>query len=187
MDIILIGHPGSQHIVPASKYLTDKYLKDFNVTFLNWDGPLHDWSQFVKAHVERTEGSQVILALDDYLVSGFHRDVYDELSKELKDRTVCVKLLATTPEEHEGYPVTTQYTLWDKEFLLSLLGHTSDPWNFEINGSNIFWQFNVKAHFTQRTAIEYDPHSCLSARWKGINWNGVKPDDMEYIINNHLV
>ena len=30
MKVIIIGYPGSQHIVPASKYLTGKYLPGFD-------------------------------------------------------------------------------------------------------------------------------------------------------------
>lgn len=183
--IILVGHPGSQCIVPASKYLTGKYLSDFDVRYLNYDGEIHGWSQFVADYLKTLAVPTVIFALDDYLVSGFDRTAYDELKKKLTPDVACVKLFHTDNHEHEGYPVTTQYTLWDREFLIALLEQTRTPWDFEIRGSNIFSEFGAKSIYGV-PAIEYNTSSCLSSRWHGVRWEGVKQEDLEYIIHNKL-
>ena len=181
--IILVGYPGSQFLVPASRYLTDKYLKDFEVHWLNWVDDLKGWSTFVATYLAHLEDKNIIFALDDYLVSGFNKEVYEKLAQKCKDDIVAVKLHDTTVEEHIGYPVTTQYTIWNREFLIDLLSQTTTPWDFEIRGSNIFSRLKVKSIASPVPAIEYNTSSALSGRWKGVDWKGVKEEDLLIIQN----
>lgn len=183
--IILVGHPGSQFLVPASKYLVNKYLKDFEPHYINWTGDISGWSKFVGSYIANLKDEKVILTLDDYLVNGFHKQQYEDLKSFVKDDVVCAKLHDTNATEHADYPVTTQYTIWNREFLLDLLDLTTHPWNFEIHGSEIFKKFKVKSVFGN-PAILYNTSSALSNRWKGVDWKGVKPIDLEQILNNKL-
>ena len=89
-----------------------------------------------------------------------------------------MKLSESTWEEHQGYPVTTKYTIWNRQELIDLLSQTTTPWDFEINGSKLF-----KGKSNLATCIHYDNHSSLSGRWKGVNWNGVKEEDLKIIQN----
>src|SRR3990167_1229695 len=172
MKIILVGYPGSQPIVKASKYLTDKYLPGFDIHWLNWIGGLEGWSNFVANYLAHLDDEKVIFALDDYLISGFDEDKFKEALK----LEPCVKLCETTWGEHRGYPVTTQYTIWNRKELIDLLSKTTTPWDFEISGSNLF-----KGKSNLLTCIHYDNHSALSGRWKGVDWSGVKQEDLEII------
>ena len=178
MKVILVGHPGSQHIVPASKYLVTKYLPGFEQVWLNYDGPTKGWSNFVADYLESIEDKKVILTLDDYLVNGNYNT--EEMMNAFGMPNLCVKLCPNTPQELAEYPITTQYCLWDKEFLIKILRRTTDPWDFEINGSAIF----KKEYFGAVEVcpcIPYDVHSCLSRRWTGINFNGLKEEDVNQI------
>lgn len=179
MKCILVGYPASQKIVPASKYLVGKYLP-FKVHWLNWVGELNGWSNFVATYLAHLDCEKVVFALDDYLVSGFNQEIFDKAVKEVKLNTVAVKLCETTPEEHESYPVTTQYTIWDRQFLIDLLTETTTPWDFEIRGSQIFRNIGTKSLYGF-PAIKYDVHSCLSSRWEGVKWDGVKEEDLNII------
>lgn len=181
MDLILVGHPGSQCIVPASKYLVEKYLP-FKAHWLNWVGDIKGWSNFVGSYLAQLDCEFVIFTLDDYLVSGFNEEAYREALKKFEDKKVmCVKLHKTDLEEHRGYPVTTQYTIWRREFLIDLLCITHDPWHFEITGSDVFMGMGLKSVFLEVPAITYNTSSCLSARWRGVDLKGVNPEDMETI------
>ena len=164
--IVLVGSPRSQEIVPLSKYLVNKYLP-YEVVFLNHEGELNNWSKFVADYLETLPDEKVIFGLDDYLLCGAN---LGEL--ELADGP-CVKLCETTWDEHKEYPVTTQYTLWDKQLLISILRQTTSPWDFEVNGSKLL---PIKP--AVKTCIYYDTHSALSGRWEGINFNQVKAEDI---------
>ena len=185
IKLILIGYPGSQFIVPASRYLVQKYLP-FETHWLNYTGDTRYWSRAVKEHLETIPDKEVIFALDDYLIGGFDEKVFKKAISVLSKTVQCVKLFHTNKAEHQGYPVTTQYCLWNKEFLIDLLEYTTTPWSFELEGSEIFKQLNVRSVYGY-PAIQYNTSSCLSARWQGVDWEGVKPSDMEYILNNHLI
>ena len=180
MKIILIGYPGSQKIVPASKYLTSKYLKGFDITYLNYKGHIEEWSRYVARFLEYLTDEYVIFALDDYLVSGFNEIEYNKAITGIqsfnKNKNIwhCVKLCQSTLEEHLEYPVTTQYCIWDREYLIGLLYRVKTPWEFEIQGSEYFRNESTCAHVP---CIEYDTHSCLSSRWEGIKLDGLSQQD----------
>lgn len=184
MKLILVGYPGSQKIVPATRYLVEKYMpysKGFDVEFLNYTGPIEGWSEFVADHLSKIGDEMVIFALDDYLLSDYvHMGKYLDASLSFQDpEVVCVKLFDATPEEHDEYPVTTQYTIWRREFLVWLLRQIKTPWEFELAGSRIFEQTGKKCLMSP--CIKYPTHSCLSKTWEGIRFDGVNPEDLEHI------
>lgn len=179
MQIILVGYPGSQHIVQASNYLIRKYLPGFVPTFLNYEGRIEGWSNFCADYLENLSDEKIIFTLDDYFVSGAS---LIELKRAMKEGP-CVKLCVTTEEEHLAYPVTTQYTIWDRKLLISILRNTTTPWDFEINGGHFIGDIKPTVH----TCIYYDVHTALSARWKGIKVDGLSYEDINYIINNKLL
>lgn len=190
MKIILVGYPGSQHIVPASKYLLEKYLPGFDLHFLNYTGPKEGWSDFIKKYLEGLDDELIIFALDDYLVSDpINMADFDVAVSQFNDEKFgCIKLCETTLQEHSEYPVTTQYTIWRRKALIEILNETKDPWHFEITGSSI-WRAKMPWHAmcVSHPIIKYDVHSCLSSRWPGIKWSGIKQEDLRYIKNNQLI
>jgi hypothetical protein len=176
--IVLVGYPGSQHIVPASKYLVNKYLPGYEAIYLNYTGAIEGWSKFVADYLKGLDDEKVIFALDDYFISGADLDKL-KVAWKWGD---WVKLCETTEQEHEQYPVTTQYTIWTRELLIHILESTTTPWNFEMTGGK-YINFTPDVY----TCIYYDVHSALSNRWEGIHLDGLKHEDINYLINNKLV
>lgn len=195
MKIILIGYPGSQKIVPASKYLTSKYLPGFDITYLNYKGEIEGWSKYIVGYLEYLTDDFVIFALDDYLIASLiHMPGYRMAEKEIMEDKdlVCVKLCRSTPEEHEEYPITTQYCIWRREYLIQLMSMIQTPWQFEIHGSKLFKE--VHSHPTMegykvslRTCINYFCNSSLSARWEGVNLTGLTEEDINHMKENELI
>lgn len=183
MVIILVGYPGSQRIVPASKYLTSKYLAGFDITYLNYKGEISGWSEYLIGFLSYLEDENIIFALDDYLVAEEINMVkFLEAERLLKDDVVCVKLCESTLEEHIEYPVTTQFTIWKKEYLIWLLSQVETPWQFEINGSKIHYHTNkISLH---QPCLRYFTNSAISSRWDGIKLDGLCEDDLFYIKHN---
>lgn len=175
MKIILVGYPGSQVIVPASKYLTEKYLPGFDITYLNYTGPIHSWGAYLSAKLRAMTDSHIIFALDDYLISGpIDMEKYRGAVSEISDDVGCVKLCQSTKEEHREYPVTTQYCIWNRHYLIWLLEQVQTPWEFELHGSRIFDKRSI-----HRPCIDYFCNSSLSGRWEGINVAGLKEEDIK--------
>lgn len=185
MKIILAGYPGSQRIVPASKYLVSRYLPGFDVTYLNYSGPLDGWSKYVAGFLVYLTDDKVIFALDDYLIAApIDMEMYQCAEREIWSDVVSAKLCKSTYEEHRDYSVTTQYTIWNREYLIALLRHpnVNSPWEFELNGSKIMNRKTIL-----RTCIDYFTNSSLSARWEGVNLEGLKEEDVTYIKSNGLI
>jgi hypothetical protein len=185
MRCILIGYPGSQRIVPASKYLTDKYLHLIVTDYINYTGNINCWAAFLSGYLSSMPDTNIIFALDDYLVANYLNAVtYYSAEREMGGDVVCVKLCQSTPEEHEEYPVTTQYCIWNREYLIWLLGQVTTPWSFEIDGSR--WIKNTTAKVLHRPCIEYFANSSISKRWEGVRLDGLKDEDIKHIKENLL-
>lgn len=185
MKVILVGYPESQRIVPASSYLVHKYMPGFDIRFLNYEGEKMGWSKFCADYLRTLDDEYVIFALDDYLLcQPMQMERYSEAVDKFVENVVCVKLHRSTNQEHNEYPVTTQYTIWDRTFLISLLDQTTDPWNFEIKGSKILQASKMISVPADIPALEYFTSSCLSRRWEGIRWNGVNEEDRLHIAQN---
>lgn len=183
MKIILIGYPGSQCIVPASKYLTGKYLRDFDITYLNYTGNIAGWAHYVRTYLASIPDEVIIFALDDYLIADYvDWKNYQTALAEL-DSVDCIKLCNATAEENNEYPVTTQYTLWKKSVLIDLLHYVYTPWQFEINGSQLFTKSLKK--MLHRPCIDYFTNSSISSRWQRVKYDGLKQEDIDVITGNY--
>lgn len=186
MKVCLVGYPGSQCIVKASKYLTDKYLDwGFDIRYVNYTGEINGWATFLSGYLTAIKDKYIILSLDDYLVASFmDMEKYMAALTWISDEVVSVKLCHSTPEEHEEYPVTTQYTIWDREYLIDLLNHVHTPWQFEIDGSILFKRGNKKTLHVP--CLEYFTNSSISSRWEGIKLDGLNDEDINHIKQNLL-
>jgi hypothetical protein len=173
MKVILVGYPGSQPLVPATSYLIKKYMPGFDVRFLNYTGKTAAWSNFVADYLSSLGDQKVIFALDDYLI---RKPIDMARFEEAAKMKPCVKLCACTEIEHKEYPVTTQYTIWNRLELITLLRNTTTPWDFEINGSKLFRGTSVV-----HTCLDYDTSSALSARWPGVHLDGLAQEDVDAI------
>lgn len=180
MKAILIGYPGSQFLVPASKYLFEKYLPSVEPYFLNYAGDVNSWSGFVADFLRHVKDDIIIFGLDDYLLN--NQPSFEELESaeslfENPD-VVTAKLCQSTIQEHEQYPVTTQYAMWDRKFLIWLLDQTTTPWDFEINGSIIFRGTGKMTLLPNFPVLNYNTSSALSKRWQGVSLKGLSPADV---------
>lgn len=186
MIVILIGYPGSQSIRKASQFLVEKYLPNFDVHWLCYNGEINGWSAFLVEYLKTLEDDKIIFALDDYLLSNYiDMDIYNAALARLDDAQVaCVKLHRTSISEHLEYPVTTQYTVWKRLFLIDLLSQTTSPWDFEVKGSVVFNKTNKASLCLPEPALEYPTASALSKRWEGVRTDGNNPEDIEYLKQN---
>src|SRR5215831_16325212 len=168
--IFLIGSHRSTIIVSASKFLVSKYLPYFDVTYLCYigDAPnVYGWSSYLVSIFKEITDKFVIFSLDDYLINApiDMAVFYDALQAMQTDDSIAVtKLCECTPEEHDEYPVTTQYSIWNREYLIWILERTNSPWNFERRGSQIHSESSKKSEL--KTCIHYYCNSSLSGRWE---------------------
>jgi hypothetical protein len=101
---------------------------------------------------------------------------------EIEGDVVCAKLCECTEQENLEYPVTTQYCIWDREYLMWLLEQVNTPWEFEIHGSRIF---NKK--MIHRPCLKYFTNSSISSRWEGVRLDGLSEEDKNFITTNGYI
>lgn len=170
----MIGYPGSQKIRQGQEYLVKKYTT-FEPIYLNYQGPVEDWSKYLVGVLSMFKDKYIIFGLDDYLISHRMMPLYPVLDEGI----ACAKLCECTESENEEYPVTTQFTFWNRETLIWLLEQTTTPWDFEINGSKIFKQNNLKMQHWP--ILQYYTNSSISSRWSGIRYEGLNEEDINEI------
>lgn len=187
MKLILVGHPASQKIVKASKHLVGKYLPMFEPIYLNYEGRIENWTDYLLGFLKYFNDKHIVFSLDDYLISGeIDEAVFSAaISSFGDDNVVSVKLCQSTAKEHEEYPVTTQYTIWDREYLISLLAITTNPWDFEIRGSK--FSKSLGGEILHKPCIPYFTNSSLSSRWEGVRTDGLKEEDLKYLKDHALI
>jgi hypothetical protein len=183
MKVFLVGYPGSQIIVPASRYLTTKYLPAyFKVTYLNYKGPIKEWASSLVTFLSFLTDEKIIFALDDYLLAApIDLGKYGDAEAEVKGDVVCVKLCKCNEKDQKEYPVTTQYCIWNREYLIDLLKEVTTPWEFEIKGSKIFGKTSIV-----RECLDYFTNSSLSSRWKGVRLDGLNMEDINILVTQYL-
>lgn len=181
MKVILMGYPGSQRAAKVAKWLNAKYLSSsFEYIYLNYKGPINEWAEYVARFLSYLQDEKVIFSLDDYFVSEImDGHVFFTAERAVQGDVVCAKLCHCGPEEHTSYPVTTQYTIWNREYLIWLLNQVNTPWEFELQGSKIF---NKKVELYP--CIKYFTNSAVSGRWEGIRLDGLCDEDINYITQN---
>jgi len=192
MKVILSGYEGSKQILSASSYLLKKYLKGFDVYFLNYGdytGKLHtgtyvsladkqengagQWSTDIREYLETLTNDYIIFGLDDYLLTGFDKKLYDSIDLIGVD---CVKLCAEANLD-KTYSCTTQYTIWKRDLLIEILRQVRTPWQFEDFGSPILNKmFKTIIHVP---CLQYPSNSCLSTKWSGVRLEGNEHDKDE--------
>ncbi len=183
MIVVLMGSSKSDCIIEASKYLADKYLHVGHRVYIKYDGELEFWGQYVAGFMKYLRDEYVILGLDDFLFSEMtDMEVYSKALAEIGGDVINIKLCQSTEAEHNEYPVTTQMTIWNREYLIWLLEQSNSPWNFERGGS---MRFNKVALL--RTCMYYDCNSATSTRWEGYRLDGLKEDDISFLKNNGYV
>lgn len=180
MKIIFIGSKRSDCIIKASKYLAEKYLPQFEKIYLKFDRDLEYWSVYLSGFLAALPVENIILGMDDFLIAApINIQVYLDALKEMGGDVVCIKLCKSTEEEHEQYPVTTQLSIWNREYLIDLLENTNSPWNFERAGSKMFGKKSLL-----RTCIDYNCNSATSGRWEGYKLDGLKEEDVLFLKEN---
>jgi hypothetical protein len=185
MKIILPGYSGSQKIVPITRHLFDKYLKGHRVIFINYeDRDTAQWSNYMADYLETIDDDIVIFGLDDYLPAEKMDDIrFGEALSKLKEVSsvrLCESMVSGIQEE---YSVTTQLCLWNKDKLIEVLRQTSDPWDFEINGTRYYDSKGYKTYGFIRPIIRYSDCSALSLRHPGkINVLELNNEDIKLVL-----
>ena len=179
MKTILVGYPTSQKIKPGVEYLNSKYLPpELEVTYLNYEGKTEKWSEYLADYLSQLIDEVIVFSLDDYLINApIDQRKWERALELIKDKdVVCVKLCSNTEEEFVEYPITTQYCLWKREFLIEILKQTTTPWDFEMRGSILFKQMKDKKVLLE-TCLSYYTNSSISSRWMGIDLKGLNDED----------
>ena len=181
MKVILSGYQDSKQILAASSYLIKKYLKGFDVYFLNYgkyDGKLYTgtyvslmdeqerighWTRDKRDYLETLDDKYIIFGLDDYLLSKpIDKKLYNSIDLTLVD---CVKLCSEA-NLSKTYSCTTQYTIWRRSLLLEIMEKVATPWQFEDYGSQIL--NGMFKTIILVPCIAYPSSSCLSSKWEGV-------------------
>jgi hypothetical protein len=143
------------------------------------------WSKYLCEFLKDCKDDYVIFALDDHLLSKpldlseydrmksyfFQNSIYGNLKLGISPsyRDQDIQMINATDfyvSRVSGYPVTTQWTLWRREVLISILERVGSPWEFELVGSELMTEMGLKSLGTKNEILNYPECSAISRRSK---------------------
>lgn len=160
-------------------------------------GGVKSWAKYIKNYLSDLDDEFIIFSLDDYFLSKpLDKSAFEKLLNLMKkDNSIGAAKLGFSPSyrtndydliDNDIYvlkkdavcPATTQYNIWNKKYLISLLEKISNPWEFEgieILDKNIIGSLTIP--------LKYPEPSSLSSRHPGkINVFGNSIEDIEKCI-----
>jgi len=169
---------------------------------------IEDWSNDISNVIEKENNEYIIFMLDDFIPTDYVNvnvleKVYSLIEKD-KNIVRCalgIDLYVNSPydiiEECDGYDIiqqkqessyriTTQPSIWKKDYLVSYLKKSTNPWSFETkNKANDGYRIiGTKDNYS----FKWIEESALSGRHPGkVNILGMKPNDIKWCIDNNLV
>lgn len=203
MRWIIVTCDATRHIMPAQRWLFDKYAPAAMLHYIDvGKEPVETWGKNV---VKRLPADKyVVFGLDDYLPIDHLDQVSLELARQvvinsdidrfelgwgavhgynagrhLRMHTEGINYLRYP---HDGlYSVSCQFSVWRTSTLRRLLGRCNTPWNFETK------HFCNAACF-EKPVFRWIEESALSGRHPGkINVLGLRPADLAELISMGLI
>lgn len=166
------------------------------------------WSSQLRSTIPKlVSGNLLILGLDDYFLSKkFNQVAHRNLLTCISETQDCVgaKLglwtsfdtSTTVPIGNDLYrvakdaawPVTTQFTIWKKDFLMDYLKDLETPWDFEMKGASYLNQSSKYIIGSYKPALSYPEPSAISRRHpKKISVFANQEVDIEFGIRNGIL
>ena len=167
------------------------------------EGGSNSWSKYLINFLSSIDDEYVIFTLDDYFLSKpLNLNSYNQIFNIMvhnKD-VVCAKLgysPSDRPDSYKlitdkifvlnqnaNYSASTQYCIWNRNFLIEILKQVNTPWEFELNGSLYLNSSGKKVLGTIETVLLYPECSSISARHpEKINVFANNQKDIEELIN----
>jgi hypothetical protein len=168
---------------------------------------IDDWCKDIHSVISNDPNEFVIFTLDDFLpINYVNTEILDFYYNELENNPNLVrcalgidlsfqphKILRsyenfTTIEQSQTSPyrITTQPSIWRKDYLLHFLNKSTNPWNFETENNPIDGKIILGT--IGENAFRYIEESALSGRHPNkINILGMRFDDVRWLLGNGLL
>jgi hypothetical protein len=160
-------------------------------------GGVSSWSKYICNYLSSLNDEFIVFSLDDYFLSKpLCEDVFEKLLNMMKNNnSIGAAKLGFSPSyrtndyiliDDDTYtlkkgavcPATTQYNIWDRKYLISILEKISNPWEFEgiaVLDKDVIGSLSVP--------LKYPEPSSLSSRHPGkVNVFGNSIEDIEKCI-----
>lgn len=183
-------------------------------------GGSNSWCKYLKDYLSKINDKFIIFGLDDYFLSKKInlKATLDMLSFLKKNSNIIGARLGITPSERHLdyklikrthiyiiknnalYPVTTQFTIWKRLYLIQILScykkiknffpyrKIRTPWEFENNGSAYAQKKFYKLIGSKKMPWKYCESSALSSRNQNkVNIFGLRYKDVNTLINKKFL
>jgi hypothetical protein len=170
-------------------------------------GGIKNWGKYLANYFKNIKDDLIIFSLDDFFLSNqFDVNRFESLKKIIEcDLNIANAQLSITSQQRKkkyyvensnyflipqenNYSATCQWTLWRKNSLIDILENTTDPWDFEINGSTLLNNSGLKTLISDPPIMFYPTNSALSERNKDmISVFGNKEEDINELIKLDLL
>lgn len=168
---------------------------------------IDDWCSDIHSIIKKDNNDYVIFMLDDFLpIDYVNIEILEYYYNSLTNDNRLVRCalgidMSFLPHriiekynqfsvielaEHSQYRITTQCSIWRKDYLLYFLNKSTNPWNFETDNNPIDGKKIIGT--VDNHCFRYIEESALSGRHSGmINVLGLRPNDVNWLIDLGLL
>jgi hypothetical protein len=210
MKLLLLTCDKTRKIIPAQKWLFNKYIKyPFDYIYIDLKSEdINTWSTNVLNKISHIEDEFIGFGLDDYLpISNFDSEVFNHMMGLMKkDKEIVRYEIGHTTVPHTlikekddfnikeipqnaDYRMSCQFSIWRKDYLFKMLSYNCTPWEFEQTVSQISKGDGKKMILTdKRWALRWIRQSALSGRHpEKVNVLGIKMNDIKSMVKENLL
>ena len=149
-------------------------------------GGVNSWANNLVKFFKNLDEEILIFCLDDYLLTKkLNEDMLKKIIQKMTNSSniANAQLSITTNQLNKNYTLDddgfnylnpdamysaiTQWSIWKKDTLITLLENIKSPWEFELKGSKILNNLNLKTLISDPPILIYPDGSSLSGRNKG--------------------
>jgi hypothetical protein len=172
---------------------------NFKFIKIREDEGIQHWTTDFYEFIKNQQEEHFIFSIDDFLPTNFLQPEmlailinYVTTHKEVGRATLGKVYDSEVIDTQEGYDIlrqkdnalykiSTQTSIWSKEYFLKYTNHHWSPWEFELRGTKRAWGDGFEVVGTNPSAFSWVERGVLSSRWQGINWENVNQVDVDYL------
>jgi hypothetical protein len=213
MKYYIFSHPDTYWVLPIffhqwSKYRYSDYFEPVVLCY-QYPDVKYQWADYISMgspggasrwcedirEVIKEADQKFVFSLDDFIPIHPVNERNLELSYKLEyDKFNLFK----TPREYRThhirddlykyydntpYRISTQVSVWKRDYMLQFLKDGWSPWDFEVEGSKLS-KGNGDIYTTAEGVVYYNGHGCVSRRYqRKFNGLGFKQEDLEEFIS----
>lgn len=152
MKTVFVANPKNKWLMEGARHYAHKHIPNLDLLTCYTPPEVNQWAQALGAFVESINEDYMLLMLDDYWVQSVDVQLLREAERKMNsnidkvdlsgdrlqwDHFECDDANFVLAHDNAKYRTSLQAAIWSKKYLLKFCRKRWNPWDFEMQGSEI--------------------------------------------------